>query len=79
MNDYCDYSAPELVKMLGRRFKDYRMRANWTQKEVAEMSGLSILTIHRFENGKQSSMLAEQSLRFNNCSPLSNRTRCTAD
>lgn len=51
MNDYCDYSAPELVKMLGRRFKDYRMRANWTQKEVAEMSGLSILTIHRFENG----------------------------
>lgn len=49
--DYSDYSAPELVQMLGLRFKDYRMRANMTQKEVAEMAGLSVLTIHRFENG----------------------------
>lgn len=37
--------------MLGERFKDYRLRANMTQKEAAEMSGLSVLTIHRFENG----------------------------
>lgn len=49
--DYSEYSAPELVRMLGARFKDYRMRANMTQKEVAEMAGLSVLTIHRFENG----------------------------
>lgn len=49
--DYSDYSAPEVVRMLGVRFKDYRLRANMTQKEVAEMSGLSVLTIHRFENG----------------------------
>jgi transcriptional regulator with XRE-family HTH domain len=40
MADYSDYSAPELVKMLGSRFKDYRLRANMTQKEVAEMAGL---------------------------------------
>lgn len=51
MEDYSDYSAPELIRMLGIRFKDYRLRANLTQKEVAEMSGLSVLTIHRFENG----------------------------
>ena len=51
MENYSDYSAPELVKMLGGRFKDYRLRANMTQKEVAEMSGLSVLTVHRFENG----------------------------
>ena len=51
MEDYSDYSAPELVRMLGRRFKDYRLRANLTQKEVAEMAGLSVLTVHRFENG----------------------------
>ena len=41
----------ELVRLLGSRFKDYRLRANMTQKEVAEMSGLSIMTVHRFENG----------------------------
>jgi len=51
MNDYVDYSAPELVRMLGSRFKDYRLRANMTQKEVAEMTGLSVLTVYRFENG----------------------------
>ena len=51
MDDYFEYSAPELVRLLGVRFKDYRLRANLTQKEVAETTGLSILTIHRFENG----------------------------
>ena len=51
MEDYSYYSAPELVRMLGSRFKDYRLRANMTQKEVAEMAGLSVLTVYRFENG----------------------------
>ena len=49
--DYACYSVPELVQMLGSRFKDYRLRANMTQKEIAEMAGLSVLTVHRFENG----------------------------
>ncbi len=52
MADYYEYSIPELVKMLGIRFKDYRMRSNMTQKEVAEQSGLTINTIHKFENGR---------------------------
>ena len=51
MDDYSEYSVTELVRLLGSRFKDYRLRANMTQKEVAEMSGLSMMTIHRFENG----------------------------
>lgn len=46
-----EYSAPELVRMLGARFRDYRLRANLTQKEVAEQAGLSVLTIQRFESG----------------------------
>lgn len=51
MKDHSEYSVTELVRLLGSRFKDYRLRANMTQKEVAEMSGLSIMTVHRFENG----------------------------
>lgn len=51
MKDYSEYSVTELVRLLGSRFKDYRLRANMTQKEVAAMSGLSMMTIHRFENG----------------------------
>lgn len=50
-DDYTEYSIPELVRMLGARFKDYRLRTDLTQKEVAETTGLSVLTIHRFENG----------------------------
>ena len=33
------------------RDRDYRMRCNLTQKEVAERSGIGLTTIHKFENG----------------------------
>ena len=51
MEDYSEYSVTELVWLLGSRFMEYRLRANMTQKEVAEMAGVSLLTVHRFENG----------------------------
>lgn len=51
MTDYYEYSIPELIRILGTRFKDYRLRSNMTQKEVAEQSGITITTIHKFENG----------------------------
>ena len=51
MNNYYEYSVAELVHLLGGRFKDYRMRANMTQKEVAESAGISIATVYKFENG----------------------------
>ncbi|MBO4573915.1 MAG: helix-turn-helix domain-containing protein [Bacteroidales bacterium] len=54
--DYYEYSIPELVQMLGARFKDYRMRAMMTQRDVAEQSGVTINTIHRFENGMAPNM-----------------------
>lgn len=51
MADYYEYSIPELVNLLGARFKDYRLRSGMTQKDVSEQSGISINTIHKFENG----------------------------
>ena len=51
MADLYEYSIPELVRLLGSRFKDYRMRCNLTQREVAELSGIGLTTIHKFENG----------------------------
>lgn len=56
MIDYYEYSIPELIKLLGARFKDYRLRSNMTQKDVAEQSGVSINTITKFENGTTGSM-----------------------
>ena len=51
MADYYEYSIPELVKLFGTRFKDYRLRSHMTQKDVAEQSGITVNTIHKFENG----------------------------
>lgn len=51
MADYYEYSIPKLIKLLGTRFKDYRLRSNMTQREVSEQSGITITTIHKFENG----------------------------
>ena len=48
MANLYEYSTPELVRLLGVRFKEYRMRCNLTQKEVA---GLGLTPIHKFENG----------------------------
>ena len=51
MADFYEYSIPELVRLLGERFKEYRMRCNLTQKEVADQSGIGLTTIYKFENG----------------------------
>ena len=56
MADFYEYSTPELVRLLGERFKEYRMRCNLTQKEVAEQSGIGLTTIHKFENGTAGSL-----------------------
>ena len=51
MDDLYEYSTPELVRLLGSRFREYRLRCNLTQREVAEKSGIGMTTIHKFENG----------------------------
>ena len=51
MADMYEYSAPELIRLLGTRFKEYRLRCNMTQKEVSGKTGLGITTITTFENG----------------------------
>ncbi len=51
MADFYEYSTPELVRLLGERFREYRMRCNLTQKEVADQSGIGLTTIYKFENG----------------------------
>ena len=51
MVNLLEYSTPELVRLLGTRFKDYRMLCHLTQREVAQKSTVGLTTIHRFENG----------------------------
>ncbi len=56
MVDYYEYSVPELIRLLGSRFKEYRLRSNMTQKDVSDQSGITITTIHKFENGISGNM-----------------------
>lgn len=51
MADLYEYSTPEIVRLLGTRFKDYRMRCGLTQKDVSEQSGIGLTTIHKLESG----------------------------
>lgn len=51
MTDYYEYSTPELVRLLGRRFREFRMQADLTQKDVAHQTGLTVATIYKFEKG----------------------------
>lgn len=56
MNNLNEYSIPELIHLLGSRFKDYRQRENLTQKDVADKTGLSTITISKFENGSSNNL-----------------------
>ncbi len=56
MKDLNVYSIPELIHLLGSRFRDYRQRANLTQKDVADKTGLSTITISKFENGSSNNL-----------------------
>jgi len=45
-------SNAEIVMTLGRRFKDYRISVQLTQKEMADKCGMSLPTLRKFENGQ---------------------------
>jgi len=50
-NEIYELSGSDIIRQMGKRFGDYRKRMGYTQKEVAEKSGLSVFTISSFENG----------------------------
>ncbi len=49
-------SDAEIVGMLGLRFRQYRLRMDLTQQDVAGKTGLSLATIHKFETGRASNI-----------------------
>lgn len=41
----------EAVRILGLRFREYRMHIRLTRKDVSEASGIGMTTLYRFETG----------------------------
>ena len=56
LQDTYAYSNGELAAQLGERFKDYRSALGVSQKQVAIQSGVSVMTIVRFERGQGNSI-----------------------
>lgn len=44
-------ATPDVVRNLGVRFRDYRMRLRMTRKEVSEQAAIGMTTLYRFESG----------------------------
>ncbi len=49
-------SPGEVIRILGYRFRDYRMRLNFTRKDVSEQTGLSMTTLYKLETGNLKDM-----------------------
>lgn len=49
-------SPVEIVRTIGQRFRDYRMNMNFTRKQVAEQTGLSMTTLYKLETGNLTDM-----------------------
>lgn len=46
-----ELSNVEIVRLLGQRFKQYRLILGFTQKELSELTAISVPTIQKFEAG----------------------------
>lgn len=44
-------ATPDVIRILGARFRDYRMRLRLTRKEVSELAGIGMTTLYKFESG----------------------------
>lgn len=62
MDEYIDrlelysQSNHEIAADIGRRFHDYRVALRLTQKDISEATGISVMTLVRFENGGADSL-----------------------
>lgn len=50
-NEIYEKTGSDIIRKLGTKYSNYRKRMGYTQKEVAQKSGLSVFTISSFENG----------------------------
>lgn len=56
MNDLDYLSNHDILQLLAKRVKEYRLAARLSQRELAEKSGVSYTTICRFEQGKHTNI-----------------------
>ncbi len=54
--DWYSMSNSAILAELGKRLKEYRLRKNYTQEELATKSGIGLSSIKKIENGQSVSV-----------------------
>ena len=54
--DWYSLSDPAVMNEIGERLKEYRLRKNYSQKELASVAGISVLSVQNLEKGNPVSM-----------------------
>lgn len=54
----------DVIRNLGLRFRDYRIRMRMTRKEVSEASSIGLTTLYKFEAGKMCDISLSTLLRL---------------
>lgn len=44
-------ATPDVIRNLGLRFRDYRLRLRMTRKDVSEAAAIGMTTLYKFESG----------------------------
>lgn len=57
-------SSPDVIRNLGMRFRDYRMRLRMTRKEVSVAASIGLTTLYKFETGNMTDISFSTLLRL---------------
>lgn len=57
-------ATPDVIKNLGLRFRDYRLRLRMTRKEVSEAAAIGMTTLYKFESGNMTDISFSTILRL---------------
>lgn len=59
-------ATPDVIRNLGLRFRDYRLRLRMTRKEVSEAASIGMTTLYKFESGNMTDISFSTLLRLLN-------------
>lgn len=57
-------ATPDVIRNLGLRFRDYRLRLRMTRKEVSEAASIGMTTLYKFESGNMTDISFSTLLRL---------------
>lgn len=57
-------TTSEVIRNLGLRFRDYRMRLRMTRKEVSQAASIGMTTLYKFESGNMTDISFSTLLRL---------------